>query len=224
MRWVLLGVSGNCSRRLYFQNGQEKNDCAMARTSLWAGVLLSVGCAAPSAWIIEQRPGGGVIGYSVVDQDDSKQVALKDQAIQAQVFTVCGSSKYHLVRDRLQSQEYQYSTVVPVTSQTNGTATATTRINGDYRTRDYSSGDMYRGSYDGQASTDLNYSQTTTAYVPQQRTGVAYWRQLEFSCAHQYATSPYEAASPETSTRIDNTGAPGASVNASHTRKPLPSK
>jgi len=103
---------------------------------LLAALLLS-GCVTAKTWIVQQRPDGGVIGYTGAGEDDFQE------KFNAAVAHLCGERKSQVVRDDLRSSQGSY----------NWTSTQTTQVQG-YDT----SGNAFYGTVSQPVTTTHQYT------------------------------------------------------------------
>lgn len=115
-------------------------------------ILLVVASGCSSAWVVSQRPDGGVIGYKGYHSSESANEAIRN---------LIPCSSYEIVSDDLRGSNYQYTVNQPVT------------------TTSYNNGTLYGSS--GQTYNYYGTSSQTN-YVPQTYSGVNYWREATYVC------------------------------------------
>lgn len=114
--------------------------------------ILVSGCG--KAWTISQYRDRGVIGYSGFHSSQKAAEAIEG---------LIPCRPYSVVSDDLISNTYTYTGYEPMTTHANSTGSLSHTFNLTER---------------------YNYQQSTssTTYVPVQKTGVAHWRELTYSC------------------------------------------
>lgn len=122
-----------------------------SKWTMLISLLFLNGCG--TAWVKSQYQDGGVIGYRGFNSNEGASAAIRN-------LINCGN--YEMVSDELKSSEFQYSTITPVTtnSQFNGS------VNNAY------------GSQIGSYSAE----NTQTTYVPTTGVGTAFWREFTYHC------------------------------------------
>lgn len=162
--------------------------------------ILWSGCVAPHAWMIERNEYGGVIGYKKGNMhlwgEQEQQERLLAKAIDDEASSICGSSRWRVVRERVQEREYTYYTqqAVTTTSKSDVKLRSQTRYS-------YSQPPL-------ETNTQGTVNSSSTTYVPVQRTGVEVWWEATIACRGFSSSSSVPVGSTSTVTPVKRSSNP----------------